>query len=233
MATVASDTELRPRPMALERPTAGEEPDPESCNGLHFHLLIYACEELWTLADDNEDENAEAYDELAETLMTAGGTPLNRDLMTWLKDQLPAPVYEKVQSEARRVEWPFMEPALGVANLTDVPVEEPMCKHAKWSQLQDVIKDGFRSLRGGGKLRRVNAEQKREDEILAHELIREAGELQFNDSLLLVSQRLWMPLGELMHEWDFEVDWQREWGAREDGQRGSSALSSCGQPRTS
>ena len=66
--------------MALERPRLCEEPDPGTCNALHIHLVEYACEELWSLAADSDDENAATYDEQAEQLMCAGGTPCNRDL---------------------------------------------------------------------------------------------------------------------------------------------------------
>ena len=59
---------------------------------------------------------------------------------------------------------------------------------------------------------------------------RKLGELRFNDALLLVSQRLRMPLTELMHEWDLEVDWPREWGDRKDGLRGPPASSSSSRP---
>ena len=131
--------------------------------------------------------------------------------MTWLKDRLPATVYEQVQAEARRVAWPFLEGSVDRPFLEasadrvdrpDPPAEEPMSSHPKWAQLQDVIKDGFKA-RGGGKLRRVTAEQRREGDVLAGELIREAGELSYNDSLLLVSRRLNTPLEELVQEWDF------------------------------
>ena len=94
--------------MALDRPRLGEEPDPGTCNGLHIHLVEYACEELWSLADDSEDEQASTYDQQAEQLMCAGGTPANRDLLVWLQDKMPAAVYQKVLQEAARVEWPFL-----------------------------------------------------------------------------------------------------------------------------
>ena len=203
--------------MAEDRPSAGDEPDPASLDGLHVHLVNFACEELWSMADDSEDENAEAYDTLAEQPMTAGGTSMNKDLMSWLRVPVPDPVYESLQREAQRVEWPFMCSDPGPEAALEVPPEEPMREHSKWAQLQDVSKAGCRAGQTGGKLRRLAPLQKRDAEIQPHDLIREAGELRFNDALLLVSQRLRIPITELLHEWDFEVDWQGEWGAREDG----------------
>ena len=151
--------------MALERPRLGEEPDPGTCNALHIHLVEYACEELWSLAADSDDENAETYDEQAEQLMCAGGTPCNRDLFEWLKDKMPAPAYEKVLQEAARVGWPFLPvPAEGVLPVSaggeqkaQHPACEPMSEHQHWRQLRDVIQDGMRIAQGGGKLRRITA----------------------------------------------------------------------------
>ena len=87
-----------------------------------------------SLANDSEDENAELYDEQAEQIMTAGGTPQNQDLLRWLPDRLPAAVYDLVQTEARRVEWPFVETATEPADSDALPpaVEAiPGC-HQRW-----------------------------------------------------------------------------------------------------
>ena len=62
------------------------------------------------MADDSEDENAEAHHAVEKQLMRAGGTPLNKDLMSWLKGQLPKQVYESLQTEAQRVQWSFLCP---------------------------------------------------------------------------------------------------------------------------
>ena len=35
-----------PEAMATDKPAAGEEPDENSLNGKHVHLVNYACEEL-------------------------------------------------------------------------------------------------------------------------------------------------------------------------------------------
>ena len=147
--------------MALDRPKLGEEPDPGTCNALHIHLVEYACEELWSLADDSEDEQAEAYDQQAEQLMCAGGTPANRDLLVWLRDKMPATVYAKVLQEADRIERPFMPATAVQQEETTAAVTEPMNVHPQWSQLQDVIKDSMRFAPGGGKLRKLTAEQRK------------------------------------------------------------------------
>ena len=200
--------------MALDRPKLGEEPDPGTCNALHIHLVEYACEELWSLADDSEDEQAETYDQQVEQLMCAGGTPANRDLLVWLRDKLPATVYAKVLQEADRVEWPFM-PATAVQQEETTPaVTEPMNVHPQWSQLKDVIKDSMRFAPGGGKLRKLTAEQRRVTDSQAAASAEEAGRLEYNDALLLIGQRLRMPVDDVIHEWNFEVDWQKEWGDR-------------------
>ena len=89
--------------MALDRPSLGGEPDPGTCNALHIHLVEYACKELWSMADDSEDEQACTYEEQAEQLMCAGGTPDNKDLLVWLQDRMPSAVHQKVLQEAARV----------------------------------------------------------------------------------------------------------------------------------
>ena len=100
--------------------------------------------------------------------------------------------------------------------------------HPQWKQFQDVINDGCRT-RESGKVKRLSTEQRRESDALAGDIIQEAGELGSNDALLLVSMRLNTPLTELVHAWDFEVDWQQEWGEREGDRGRSSASSSTGK----
>ena len=175
--------------MALDRPRLGEEPDPGTCNALHIHLVEYACEELWWLADDSEDEQASTYDQQAEQLMCAGGTPANRDLLVWLQDKMPAAVYQKVLQEATRVEWPFLPATAAHEDDATPQVIEPMSAHPQWKQLQDVIQDGMRVLQGGGKLRRITAEQRRVSHQRTAELVEEAGRLEYNDALLVIGRR--------------------------------------------
>ena len=165
--------------MALDWSREGEEPEPDSHNGLHVHLIEFTCEELWALADDSEDEHAEAYDELAEEMMTTGTTPLNKDLMQWLQNTLPVHVYAKVWDEAQRVQWPFMTASASVKGPSHaIPVEEPMCQHEKCAQLQEVIKDGLKASRRDRKSRRVSTEQKASDDTLVTQLIEEVGNLR-------------------------------------------------------
>ena len=205
-------TLLRPNAcdaMALDRPRLGQEPDAGTCNALHIHLVEYACEELSALADDSEDEQATTYDQQAEQLMCAGGTPCNKDLLVWMEDKMPAMVFETVLQEAARVEWPFL-PAPAVQDEATPPVIEQMSAHPHWPQLKDVIRDSMRVAQGGGKLRRVTAEQRRASDLQADELAEEPGNLQYDDALLLVGRRLQMPVDDVIHEWNFEVDWQSE-----------------------
>ena len=158
--------------------------------------------------------------------MCAGGTPANRDLLVWLRDKMPATVYAKVLQEADRVEWPFM-PAAAVQQEEATPtVTDPMNVHPQWSQLKDVIKDSMRFAPGGGKLRKLTAEQRRVSDLQATALAEEAGRLEYNDALLLIGQRLRIPVDDVIHEWNFEVDWQKEWGDRTRNCRASGATSS-------
>ena len=222
--------------MALERPCSEGEPDPGTCNALHIHLVEYACEELWALAADSDDETAETYDEQAEYLMRAGGTSSSYNLCRWLKDRMPASTYEKVLQEAARVGWPFLPVsatavAPGGENDALHPVGEPMSEHQHWRQLRDVIQDGMRMVQGGGKQRRITAEQKKLADERAAQIMEAAGSLPYNDALLLVSQHTRMSVAELVHEWNFEVDWQQEWGSRTQHVRGSAASASSGRKR--
>ena len=151
-----------------------------------------------------------------------------------LKDKMPAPTYEKVLQEAARVGWPFLPvPAEGVLPVSaggeekaQHPACEPMSEHQHWRQLRDVIQDGMRIAQGGGKLRRITAEQRKAIDVQAAETTKEAGSLPYNDALLLVSRHTGMPVDEVIHEWNFEVDWQREWGSRTQHPGGSAGSSS-------
>ena len=207
---------------ASASPDLGKELDPGKCNALHIHLIEYACEELWALADDSEDESAEQYDAQAELLMTCAEMPPNPLLMTWLRERLPTPVFDLVCEEARRVDWPYLQTA-SPACLTPAAAE-PMRLHQHWQQLQEVIKDGCKLLQHGGKLRRLSAENKRECDAQATALIAAVGEMGHNDALLEIGCRLRTPLAEVVREWEFEIDWQKEWGGRDE--RRSKAASS-------
>ena len=78
-----------------------------------------------------------------------------------------------------------------------------------------------------GKPRRLTAKEKQEHEILVQELIQEVGGLHYKDALLVASQKLRLTVTELIHEWDFEVEWQKEWGARDStGEKPSTAAPS-------
>ena len=138
-------------PALDEAPARGEEPEQGKCNALHIHLIEYACEELWALADDSEDENAEQYDAQAELLMTCAEMPPNCRLMTWLRERLPAPVFDLVCVEAQRVDWPYMQ-SESPDDLTPAATE-PVRLHRHWQQLKEVIMDGCKLLQNGGKLR--------------------------------------------------------------------------------
>ena len=222
--------------MALECPCPKGEPDPGTCNALHIHLVEYACEELWALAADSDDETAETSDEQVEYLMRAGGTASSCDLCRWLKDKMPASTYEKVLQEAARVGWPFLPDSAmpvtpGGENDALQPVAEPMSGHRNWRQLRDVVRDGMRMVQGGSKQRRISADQKQLTDELAAQVMEAAGSLPYNDALLLISQHTCMSVAELVHEWNFEVDWQQEWGSRTQHVRGSPASSSSGRQR--
>ena len=65
--------------MAESRPTTGEEPEPESLDALHVHLVDFVCEELLSLADDSGDERAEEYD---QTIAVAGSGQRSLQLAT-------------------------------------------------------------------------------------------------------------------------------------------------------
>ena len=203
-------------------PALGEELDQGKCNALHIHLIEYACEELWALADDSEDESAEQYDAQAELLMTCAEMPPNPLLMTWLRERLPTPVFDLVCEEARRVDWPYMQPE-SPTHLTPAATE-PMRLHQHWQQLKEVIMDGCKLLQHGGKLRRLSAENKKDCGAQATALIAAVGEMGHNDALLEISCQLRTPIAEVAREWEFEIDWQKEWGARDD--RKSKAASS-------
>ena len=210
-----------------------EEPDPGTCNALHIHLVEYACEELWSMADDSEDEQTDTYEEQAEQLMRAGGTPANKDLLSWLRNRIPSEVHQKVLQEATRVDWPFMPTTSATdsnAAATDsnaTPrVAEPMSAHPQWKQLQDVIREGMRALQGRGKTRRIPTDQRRVCDQTVAALVEEAGRLEYNDALLVIAQRLQMQVDEVVHEWNFEIDWQQEWGERTGKSTTPSAASS-------
>ena len=217
--------------MASDGPALCEEPDQGTCNALHIHLIEYACEELWALADDSEDENAEQYDAQTELLMTCAEMPQNSRLLTWLRERLPGPVFELVRVEAQRVDWPYMQ-----SEPPDEPVPaatEPVRMHRHWQQLKEVIMDGCKLLQSGGKLRRLSAEQKKDCGARATALIDAVGEMGYNDALLEISHQLRMPIDEVVREWDFEMDWQKEWGARDERKSKSAASSGAGGSRGS
>ena len=107
----------------------------------------------------------------------------------------------------------------------------PMSGHQHWRQLRDVIRDGMRMVQGGGKQRRITADQKQLADERAAQVMETAGSLPYNDALLLVSRHTRMSVAELVHEWSFEVDWQQEWGSRTQHVRGSTASSSSGRER--
>ena len=139
---------------------------------------------------------------------------------------MPSAVHQKVLQEAARVEWPFL-PATPAHDSDATPqVPEPMSAHPQWKQLQDVIRDGMRVLQGGGKIRRTTADQRRVCDQTAAELVEEAGRLEYNDALLAIAQRLEMQVDDVVHEWNFEIDWQQEWGGRTRESTTSSAASS-------
>ena len=222
--------------MALARACPKGEPDPGTCNALHIHLVEYACEELWALAADSDDETAETADEQAEYLMRAGGTASSCDLCRWLKGKMPASTYEKVLQEAARVGWPFLpDSAMPVTprgeNDALQAISEPISRHQHWRQLRDVIRDGMRMVQGGSKQRRITADQKQLTDERAAQVMEAAGGLPYNDALLLVSQHTCVSITDLVHEWNFEVDWQHEWGSRTHHVRGSPASSSSGRQR--
>ena len=215
--------------MASDRPALGVEPDQGTCNALHIHLIEYACEELWALADDSEDENAEQYDAQAELLMTCAEMPPHSRLLTWLRERLPEPVFELVRVEAQRVDWPYIQ-----SEPPDEPVPaaaEPVRKHRHWQQLKEVIMDGYKLLQKGEKHRRLTAEQKKDWGARAEALIDAVGEMGHNDALLEISQQLRMPIDEVVREWDFEIDWQKEWGARDERKSKSEASSGASGSR--
>ena len=221
--------------MALEQACPEGEPDPGTCNALHIHLVEYACEELWALAD-GDDEPAETADEQAEYLMQAGGSASSCDLCRWLKDRMPASTYEKVLQEAARVRWPFMpNPAMPatptVGNDAPQVISEPLSRHQHWQQLRDVIQESMRMVQGGGKQRRITADQRQLTDERTVQVMEAAGALPYNDALLLLSQHTCMPIADLVHEWNFEVDWQHEWGSRKQHVRKSHASSSSGRQR--
>ena len=101
-----------------------------------------------------------------------------------------------------------------------------MSAHPQWKQLQDVIRDGMRVLQGGGKIRRITADQRRVCDQTTAELVEEAGRLEYNDALLAIAQRLEMQVDDVVHEWNFEIDWQQEWCGRTRESTTSSAASS-------
>ena len=92
--------------------------------------------------------------------------------------------------------------------------------------------DGYKLLQKGGKQRRLTAEQKKDWGARAEALIDAVGEMGHNDALLEISQQLRMPIDEVVREWDFEIDWQKEWGARDErkskSEASSGASGSCG-----
>ena len=223
--------------MALQHLCPKGEPDPGTCNALHIHLVEYACEELWALAD-GDDELAETADEQAEYLMQAGGTASSQDLCRWLKDRMPTSIYEKVLQEAARVGWPFMpmtNPAMPatptVGNDDPQGISEPLSGHQHWQQLRDVMQESMRMVQGGIKQRRITADQKQLTDERTDRVMEAAGALPYNDALLLLSQHACMPIADLVHEWNFEVDWQHEWGSRKPHVRKSRASSSSGRQR--
>ena len=181
------------------------------------------------MAEDSEDEQASMYDQQAEQLMREGGTPAKKDLLVWLRDKMPAAVHQKVLQEATRVAWPFLPATPAHEDDATPQVTEPMSAHPQWKQLQDVIRDGMRVLQGGGKLRRITADQRRVGDQRTAELVEEAGRLEYNDALLAIAQRLQMPVDDVVHEWNFEIDWQQEWGGR-TGERTTTSAASSLQP---
>ena len=54
------------------------------------------------------------------------------------------------------------------------------------------------------------------------------GEMGYNDALLEISSQLRMPIEEVVREWDCEIDWQKEWGARDERMSKSAASSGAG-----
>ena len=191
----------------------GEKPEPGSLDALLVHLVDFVCEELWSLADDSGDEHAAEYDQTAERLMTAGGTPKNKHLYAWLRSQVPDSVRHSLRREAKRIRWPFIPSSLPESERPVTPSERPIREHSEWAQLQDLLIEGCKACQCG-KPGRLKAKEKQEREIQAQELIKEVGELQYNDALLVASQRLQLMVTELIHEWDFEVEWQKEWVGR-------------------
>ena len=146
--------------------------------------------------------------------MTCAEMPPNPLLMTWLRERLPTPVFDLVCEEARRVDWPYLQTE-SPARLTPAAAE-PMRLHQHWQQLQEVIKDGCKLLQHGGKLRRLSAENKKECDAQATALMAAVGEMGHNDALLEIGCRLRTPIAEVVREWEFEIDWQKEWGARDE-----------------
>ena len=160
--------------MATDKPAAGEEPDENSLNGKHVHLINYACEELWTLADDSI---------------------CHLVFMTRCKQKhegLSGPFCMKNRSLLTpRHRWMW--------NRCESILDGLSCK--RW--WRTASRESCKMNKMGGKLRRLNRSEKVEQE--------NAAEMPLNDALQTLSQKLCLTIPELVHEWNFEIDWQSTW----------------------
>ena len=110
---------------------------------------------------------------------------------------------------------------------------EPIKEHPRWSQLQEVVRESCKVNKMGGKLRRLSRSEKVEQEDAATALLGSVAEMPLNDALQTLSRKLCVTIPELMHEWNFEVDWQSSWDSQTQkmtaGDAGVSASSSSSQ----
>ena len=131
--------------MATDKLVMGEEPSEESLNGQHVHLVNFMCDELWTMADDREDEQSQQYEHAAEFLMTSGGTPNNADLLPWLRSHTPQILHAVLNREATRIGWPFLQEETRDSDSTPGEAVEAVMGHPHWAQLQEVVPCGRKS----------------------------------------------------------------------------------------
>ena len=223
------------------RPVMGEEPAEGSLNAAHVQLVDFVCEELWSLADDGEGEAAARCNATAERIMCKGATPMHKDVYAWLRAQLPDSIRYSLLRESRRLGWPFVPPDLPEMRRPITPFETAMRTHSEWKMLEVVLRDAC-TFCDCGKPRKTShltgkaaAADQEARKILADDLVREVGELCFNDALLRASEVLRCSVTTIIHEWDSEIQWQKEWGGGGDWpakrkESGSSSQACTTQP---